>query len=137
MKRRAFTLLELLVTVTIICILAGIAWGGFHAAMERTRAEATLRTIEKIDLVIQELRDGYETRRVPARPPSGEPPRQWLYNARRDLMRMEMPDRWSDVLNGPLVLIGMTVSVRDGLCKAYDALDDRCVAMRAIWFALE
>jgi prepilin-type N-terminal cleavage/methylation domain-containing protein len=104
--RRAFTLLELLVTITIIAILAGLMAGGVYLSMERARKAKTRATILKINTLILPLWESYPTRRVPVRRgnrTTGDY-RAWLHNCRRDLMRIEMPDRWSDVAGDLLFL---------------------------------
>lgn len=127
MRRRAFTLIELLVVVTIIGILAAVVLGAVHRAKETARGEATRATIAKIHRVIADVWVGYRTRRVPIAPTSRlqrlpqfhvngdinlplvpdfpQQIRRLQTNARRELMRLELPDRWSDVLTPPLILI--------------------------------
>ena len=52
MRRRAFTLVELLVTITIISILAGMILGALHAARNSAREAATKATIAKLNTII-------------------------------------------------------------------------------------
>jgi len=68
--------------------------------------------ITRIANAVQAMVQGYQTRRLPEPPlavlpqnngGNTQPLMLWKLNARRDLMRMEMPDRWSDVTNDPLV----------------------------------
>ena len=114
---KAFTLVELLVVITIIGILAAIAYGGLLVARGRARHEATRATIHKIDSVLQDTYQAAIDRRVPLSSADLSAiaiangwsdtlvsRRRVLTNARRDVARMELPDRWSDVLGGPLVL---------------------------------
>lgn len=111
--RPAFTLMELLVVVTVIAILAGMVLGGLNAARETARVAKTRATIAKIDKIIMAKYESYRSRRLPLGSAEleamagqyrslGETPMRALararMNATRDLMRMEMPDRWNDVV---------------------------------------
>jgi prepilin-type N-terminal cleavage/methylation domain-containing protein len=98
-RRRAFTLVELLVTITIIGMLSGLVFGALMMAREAARDAATKATIAKLNSIIMHRYEGYMTRRVPIRT-QGLTPFQAAQNrlcAIRDLMRMEMPDRIQDV----------------------------------------
>ena len=100
-----FTIVELLVVMTIIAMLAGIVLGALQAAREKARKTRTRTMIVKLNSVVMARYNEYRTRRVPLST-SGMAPeyaaraRLWVL---RDLMRMEMPDRWNDVRFGPLV----------------------------------
>ena len=101
---RGFTLVELLITITIIGILAGISLGALGAARETARASKTKSTIVKLDRIVMAKYESYRTRRVPV-DTSGMRPidaARVRLDAIRDLIRMEMPERWNDVLNGPV-----------------------------------
>jgi len=133
-RRHAFTLAELLVTMTIIGMLAAATLGGLMASRRQARIQQTRATIVKLDRIISQKWDAYRTRQLPISmgtlrhsceeevelppPPWWSDPskpytvkrinasevRRFLTNTRRDLIRMELPDRWSDVTNPPLVL---------------------------------
>lgn len=97
--RGGFTLVELLVTITIIMILMGIAWGAIGRVREQGRVAKTKATIAKINQVIMDRYDSYRTRRVPI-DTHGLPPRvaaMFRLWAIRCTMAWEMPDRLSDV----------------------------------------
>ncbi len=111
-SRAAFTLVELLVTITIIGILAGMMFGGLQLARESAREQATKATIAKLHTIIMKRYESYMTRRVPldlSKKADGTPltlaeqAQDRLY-AIRDLMRMEMPDRSSDINDVPITL---------------------------------
>lgn len=113
--RSAFTLVELLVVMVVIGMLAGIVLGALGAARETNRAAKTRNTIAKLDKIIMAKYDSYRTRRIPlgrteintiatnlygwtnAARPATAAARVSLI---RDLMRMEMPDRWNDIVEG-------------------------------------
>ena len=95
-----FTLVELLISVTIIGILAGLSLVALQAAQQSARKEATKATIEKISHYVMQRYESYKTRRLPLDNTLGLNPTQaaqYRLDALRDLMRMEMPDRWNDV----------------------------------------
>jgi len=98
-KRRSFTLTELLVTIAIIAILMGIAWGAIGRVREQGRVAKTKSTISKINQIIMAQYDGYRTRRVPIDTRGLPPPiaarfRLW---AIRCIMAWEMPDHWDEI----------------------------------------
>jgi prepilin-type N-terminal cleavage/methylation domain-containing protein len=102
--RSAFTLIELLVTITIIGILTGLMLGALRFARSAAAEAQTKNTIAKLNDIVIKQYESYMTRRVPI-DTSGMPPKdaaQLRLDALRDLMRMEMPERWSDVYSDPL-----------------------------------
>lgn len=100
--RRGFTLVELLIVISILAILAGLTVAGMAAVVNSARAARTRAIIGKIDLLLDERWEGYRTRAVPHRIQAGTNPRfaaqQRLY-ALRALQRMELPDRRTDIVN--------------------------------------
>jgi hypothetical protein len=111
-SRAAVTLIELLIAISIIATLSALFLGASRAAMESSRASRTKMTVLKLHTLLMEQWASYETRRVDLDPAivaqvntafSGNP--QALGNAMQDLrvlalrelMKFEMPDRWSDV----------------------------------------
>lgn len=123
--RPGFTLVELLVTITIIAMLAALVFGAMQAARESGREAKTRATILKLHKIVMAKYESYRTRRVPIDvaayckvnanafgysldkngEPTAEARARARLNALRDLMRMELPDRWSDVTDGPLILV--------------------------------
>ena len=109
--RSAVTLIELLITVTIIAILATAFLGASRSAMEHSRAARTKTTIGKLHGLLMDRWQSYETRRVDVNPQitlaiknagfSGRVRGQMNMDVRllalRELMKLEMPDRWSDL----------------------------------------
>ena len=127
--RGGFTLVELLVVITIICMLAGLVLGGLNSARNTGREAQTKATITKLHNIIMAKYDSYRTRRVPLTINTTGLSRSDLAKARlwglRDLMRMEMPERDTDIGNGPTTFsIGsssLTVVAQPAISKAYAA----------------
>ena len=115
--RAAFTLTELLIVISIIAILAGLALSALATATEQARAQRTRAIVNKLDQLISEKWESYRTRAVPIRIPAGTNPttaaQRRLY-ALRELQRMELPNCKTDVLLGtglrPVAVTGMTIS---------------------------
>jgi prepilin-type N-terminal cleavage/methylation domain-containing protein len=116
--RRAVTLVELLIVMVILAILGAAVMGMATAAMESARDKRTRSLVSKIHTLVMERYASYETRRIDLHPEimaainslSGSVRGEVLADARllgiRELMKMEMPDRWSDVLNGAVTSSG-------------------------------
>jgi prepilin-type N-terminal cleavage/methylation domain-containing protein len=108
-RRRGFTLTELLIVMMVLSILAGLVLAGLAGAVNDARAARTRTVINKIDLLIDERWESFRTRAVPLRIPPTTHPQHALWAARarlyalRELMRMELPDRITDVTSGPVI----------------------------------
>lgn len=107
--RRAFTLTELMVVMGIIAILAGLALSALSGATELARTQRTRAILNKIDQLLMDRYESYRTRAVPVpqmqRQAAMNNPRVAALNrlnALRELMRMELPDRVTDVLDPPV-----------------------------------
>lgn len=92
--RQAFTLIELLIVILVICILAAITLQTYHAASEAARRDRTKAQIAKIDEVLGVLLEQYITRRgdYKVTTPQGRA------DGLTELMSMELPDRVNEVL---------------------------------------
>ena len=110
--RRGLTLIELLISIAIIATLSAAFLGATRTAMESASASRTKSTISKINGLLMERWESYTTRRVEIKPEilqmiAQEPELQGRMRglaladvrllAIRELMKLEMPDRWSDV----------------------------------------
>lgn len=119
-RRTGFTLVELMVVAAIIAILAAMALGGMVTARQSANRDRTRATIAKIHSVIVPMYDEYKYRRVPINTRGMHPnvAATARLTALRDLMRMEMPERWKDITNAPLAFTGGPIS-RPSVSQAY------------------
>jgi len=117
-RRGAFTLVELLVAISIIVILASLTMVAMRGAQQDVLESKTRSTIAKIHEVLASKWESYLSRPLPLKLPtvafqadpmsgqralSGREMSRLRLSAIRDLMRMEMPDRVTD-LRGPTPL---------------------------------
>jgi prepilin-type N-terminal cleavage/methylation domain-containing protein len=121
-SRSAFTLVEMLIVIAIIAILAAAMAYAVGGAQESAKVAKTRAIIAKLHSLVMQKYESYRHRRLPiAIPPMvfdpvsrsviATPPRaiaQVRCDAMRQLMRMEMPDRWTDVTDNP-----KAITVRD------------------------
>lgn len=119
MRRSGFTLVELLVAITIIAILTGIAVGGMYAARESAREAATESLIAELSVIVSERWDAMNARRLPMSPAAmiaGDTPTRSLGFTdprsvqqiaavrllnQRELQRFEFPTRYDDITTAP------------------------------------
>ncbi len=113
---RGMTLIELLVVITIIGILAALVLGVAAVAGETSREQHTKHVVERLHTLLMEYYGTYKTRRVRLNPTlendieitkfsasnnatvRGRVLAEARLYALREMMLMEVPDRWSDVL---------------------------------------
>ena len=122
-RHSAFTLIELLVTIAIISILAGVSLGIIRSTRNAAAEGKTKATIAKLNAIVMQRYESYMTRRVPI-DTTGMDPRnaaRLRYLGLLDLMRMEMPERTYDIINGPLGLgpFNMPWTARPALSQMY------------------
>jgi len=125
-RRTGFTLVELLVSILVISILASLVLFAMAGAVDKAHEAQTKSRIARIDRVISRMWNDFETRRVPIRIAPGTDPRVAAairLDAIRELMRLELPDRITDVRDGPYVASysdsQLVPMVRPALSAAY------------------
>jgi prepilin-type N-terminal cleavage/methylation domain-containing protein len=112
-----FTLVELLVTVSIMGILASMILFALSGAQESAKADKTRATINKLNSLVMAKYESYRTRRIPVDEKAVALYKGYISTTQtktvrglaetrvdviRELMRMEMPDRYSDIQDGPV-----------------------------------
>ncbi len=114
LPRRGFTLVELLVTMTIIAIMGAAMAYVMAGAQESAQVAKTRSLIARLHALVMQKYESYRYRRLPVAIPAkvlsnGSPiptPPRAIARARcdviRQLMRMEMPDRWTDITDPPV-----------------------------------
>jgi prepilin-type N-terminal cleavage/methylation domain-containing protein len=102
--KKGFTLIELLVVVVVIGILSSLVMSGLQAARETAKAAKTRATIAKLHNIIMGMYESYRTRRVPVNTMGLSPQAAAVARlcAIRDIMRLEMPERLTDVTNAQI-----------------------------------
>jgi prepilin-type N-terminal cleavage/methylation domain-containing protein len=114
--RRGFTLIELLIVITILAILAGLVVGVASVAGQTGRDAKTRNMIARLHTLLMEHYNSFKTRRVELNPdvvsnvnntiPPGPMRGKAVAAARlyaiREMVLMEVPDRWSDILLAPV-----------------------------------
>jgi prepilin-type N-terminal cleavage/methylation domain-containing protein len=91
MRRQAFSLVELLVVITIMLVLMGLMGAALSNARNSQKRQETQGLIAKLDAVIQQQFASYAGRDVPAASPAAR-----AVELRRQVTG-DLPDRWVDV----------------------------------------
>jgi len=96
-SRSGFTLVELLVVITIIAILSSLMLIAMFGAQESARAQKTRSIIAKLEAVIMPMYEDYRARAVPINTLnlSGRAVAKARLDTLRELQRLKMPDRWT------------------------------------------
>jgi prepilin-type N-terminal cleavage/methylation domain-containing protein len=105
--RGGFTLVEMLVVCAVIALLASMVLFGLYGVQAKAKEERTRAIIAKIDEWIGAKWETYRTRRVPLPFDPSLSPQQVAarqVDGLREIMRMELPDRVSDVTSNPVIL---------------------------------
>jgi prepilin-type N-terminal cleavage/methylation domain-containing protein len=110
--RRGVTLIELLIVILIISLLAALVLGVASVAGETAREQHSRHVVERLHTLLIDYYNTYKTRRARLNPnvekevllELGSGPKVGLalaearLYAMREMMLMDIPDRWSDVL---------------------------------------
>ena len=97
-RRSGFSLVELLVVVSIILVLMGLVGAGVSAARGSQKKQATQALIAKLDAVLGQQFATYASRSVPASVLTGSGSKSAARASYlRKLASAEMPDNWVDV----------------------------------------
>lgn len=107
--RRAFTLIELLITITILSVMVAMVLFAGAGVLGATRVSKTKATITKINQQIMEQWEDFASRRIPsAAALQGSPAVRSSPSSRvwaiREMMRMDMPQRYAEIKADPQVL---------------------------------
>ena len=99
----AFTLIELMATIVIIAILATMFLAAFASAQSAAKKANTQALIAKLHGQLMLRLESYRTRRLPINTTSLSSQQAAIHrlNAMRELMRMELPDRYADLMANP------------------------------------
>src|SRR5688500_18015441 len=100
-----FTLVELMIVLIIIAIFGSAGMFALFSAQEAARSAKAKNVISKLNARITQRYETYINRRVPLMRAQGESVQLFPFRrlqALRELMRMEMPDRWTDIKDPPV-----------------------------------
>ncbi|MGC3969286.1 MAG: type II secretion system protein [Pirellulales bacterium] len=137
-RRRGFTLVELMIVIVIIAILSSLFLGALDQAEQTAKTQRTNSLIQKLHNMIMARWDSYRTVRLPINVDARGPGnlanagneqasrfRQDVARRRmlaiRELLRMEMPDRYEDLMFDPQLLRSPqgNTAIRPYLWSAY------------------
>jgi len=96
-----------MVTMAIIGALAAMMAAAMAWSMDAARRDKTRALIARLDVLVMQKYESYRYRRLPIQIPDGLNPRvaaQVRCDALRQLMRMEMPERWADIIANPIAI---------------------------------
>jgi prepilin-type N-terminal cleavage/methylation domain-containing protein len=151
-RHGGFTLVELLISIMIVTILASMVLFAMASVTETARVDRTRAQITRINELLLEKWESYQTRRVPPtlrewemlQTADGAAQMQPRFVGRnrlqalRELMRLELPDRITDVTDPPKVLVDPVRRrpLRPALSRAYVRLaQKRTAAAGTTWSA--
>ncbi|HND51347.1 MAG TPA: type II secretion system protein [Pirellulaceae bacterium] len=106
-SRSAFTLIELLIVIAVIGLMSSAILFAMYGLLDEAKADRTRGQIARLDGLITDRWEAYRVRTVPVALPTNANPNAAATTrllAIRDLMRMEMPDRITDISDPPVVL---------------------------------
>jgi hypothetical protein len=113
-----------MVTIGIMAILFALTALALSGAKESAQIAATKSLIARLNVLVMQKYESYRYRRLPIQMPPNISPQvaaQIRCDAIRQLMRMEMPDRWTDITDNPVTMAGSTTMIRPAVSQAYSA----------------
>lgn len=116
---RGFTLVELLVTIGIIGMMASLILVALYSAQEDAKVARTETQVAKIHELIMSKWEEYETRPVPVDVRRSSNPAFARLKAIREMQRIELPERKSDVIDPPEELVSSAGRNVAALQQAY------------------
>ncbi len=121
--RRSFTLVELLISIAIITMLAATALFTLYGVLEHAKEVRTRTQIAKLHEMLMDRWDSYLSRPVRLSSTAGLTPRAAVLKrlwALRELMRMELPDRITDVKDRTPAHLAVIPSLANAYTRAVD-----------------
>ena len=101
--RRGFTLVELLMVMALIGMLSSAMLVALYAAGQTAKVRRTEQQVQRIHSLLMSRWESYQYRPLPFRTNGSADQRAWQrLVAMRELMRLELPDRLSDVSDYPV-----------------------------------
>lgn len=100
-RRFGVTLMELMITMAILALLAAAIIGASSSAMESARRARTKTMVSRLHALLMDRWATYPTRRVDVGNVSGMSPKDAAdlrLLALRELLKLEIPDQWADVI---------------------------------------
>jgi prepilin-type N-terminal cleavage/methylation domain-containing protein len=116
LPRGAFTLIELMVVMAIMAVLAAAMAYAVSGAQEAAQIAKTRSLIARLNTLVMQKYESYRYRRLPIVMPPGISPKQAAQvrcDVIRQLIRLEMPDRWTDVRDEPVKIMNPLSGVKD------------------------
>ena len=115
--RTAFTLVELMVVVVIVGMLASAVLFAMYGLLDEAKGDRTKTQIARIDRFIMDRWEAFRTRQVRVAMSGGAKTNPMLLNrsrlnAIRELMRLELPDRVTDVATDPVSGVSLPTLAR-------------------------
>ncbi len=107
-SRRGFTLIEMATVMVILALLSSAVLFAMYQVQQQSKVARTHSQVAKIHEFIMERYESYQRRPLGIRLPSGFGAQRTAMTrllATRDMMRMELPDRKTDIIDPPAALV--------------------------------
>lgn len=116
-KRDAFTLVELLIVIALIALLSSAVLFAMYGLLDEAKGDRSRSQVTRINDLLMDRWETYRTRSVRFIVPTGTAPNpnfmsRMRLDALRELMRMELPDRVTDVAMDPVTGIAVPSLLR-------------------------